>query len=85
MTVPQATRPARAGRGTTPRDAPTVRVSLLAPGGRRKRWWYLACCPVCRSPHLGRAVTLEGVTGPRRLPCRHWVTVVIARTYGAAG
>jgi hypothetical protein len=81
MTIP---RPARRGRGATRRDAQTVRVSLLFPSGRRTRWWYLDRCPVCGCPHLGRAATLEAVTATRRLPCRHWVTIVVARTYEAA-
>lgn len=67
------------------RNAPTARVSLLLPAGRRTNFWYLARCPVCGAPHLGRAKELAGVTGARRLPCRHWVTVVIARTYGQMG
>jgi hypothetical protein len=65
------------------RGAPvTVRVSLLVPAGRRTRWWYLATCSICRAPHLGRARELADVTGKRRLPCGHWVDIVVARTYG---
>jgi hypothetical protein len=64
------------------RTAVTCRVSLLIPSGRRTRWWYLATCPVCGAPHLGRARELADVTGARRLPCGHWVTIVVARTYG---
>ncbi len=60
----------------------TCRVSLLVPSGRRTRWWYLATCPVCLRPHLGRSRDLPGVTGTRRLPCGHWVAIVVARTYG---
>lgn len=72
-----------ARRGTKPRDAATCRVSLLAPSGRRTRWWSIARCPVCGTAHLCRSVTLEGVTRTRRLPCGHWVAIVIARTLGA--
>ncbi len=60
----------------------TCRVSLLVPSGRRTRWWYLASCPACGSPHLGRARDLPDVTGTRRLPCGHYVVITIARTYG---
>ncbi len=63
----------------------TARVSLLVPSGRRRCWWYLATCPHCRNPHLGRARELADVTGPRRLPCGHRVTIAIARTYGRTG
>jgi hypothetical protein len=72
----------RRRRAARRREAITARVSLLAPGGRRTLWHYLATCPVCGAPHLGRARELANVTTTRRLPCKHWVTVVIARTYG---
>lgn len=78
----------RPGKGRRQRAAKhreaalTCRVSLLAPAGRRTRWWYLATCPACGAPHLGRARELADVTGTRRLPCRHWVVIVVARTYG---
>lgn len=74
-------RPEPRRRGRRRDDAPTARVSLLMPGHRRTLYWYLARCPVCGAPHLGRARDLAKVTGPRRLPCQHWATVVIARTY----
>jgi hypothetical protein len=76
---PAATRRATARRRET---AATCRVSLLKPAGRRTRWWYLGACPACGAPHLGRAPDLADVTGTRRLPCRHWVVIVVARTYG---
>jgi hypothetical protein len=86
ITAPRITRrsaKARRQRAATRREAAlTCRVSLLAPGGRRTRWWYLATCPACGAPHLGRARELADVTGTRRLPCRHWVVIVVARTYG---
>jgi hypothetical protein len=37
---------------------------------------------VCLLPHLGRTRKLADVTGTRRLPCGHLITVTIARTYG---
>jgi hypothetical protein len=67
--------------GSRRRDPVTCRVSLLAPAGRRTHWHYLACCPLCGAPHLGRSPELTGVTGSRQLPCGHWVTVAVARTY----
>lgn len=70
--------------GAKRRDAVTCRVSVLVPSGRRTRWWYLAACPVCLRPHLGRAEELAQVTITRRLPCGHWVEIVVARTYGSA-
>ncbi|HEX6520943.1 MAG TPA: hypothetical protein VF070_13170 [Streptosporangiaceae bacterium] len=70
-------------RATLRREAVTCRVSLLVPGGRRRWWHFLARCPVCGAPHLGRARELSGVTGTRRLPCKHQVTIVVARTYGS--
>lgn len=81
-TIPRATAGARHSRGGSRRDPATARVSLLTPTKRRTRWWYLATCPVCRSPHLGRGRDLADVTGTRRLPCGHWVAIVVARTYG---
>jgi hypothetical protein len=63
----------------------TARVTLIVPGYRRLRWTYVATCPVCLVPHIGKARTLDGVTGTRRLPCRHWVVVVIARTLASTG
>jgi hypothetical protein len=85
ITAASITRPAvngRRQRAASRRDAMTCRVSLLVPSGRRTRWWYLATCPVCHSPHLGRSRELAGVTGTRRLPCGHFVVITIARTYG---
>jgi hypothetical protein len=40
---------------------------------------------VCLLPHLGRARQLADVTGERKLPCKHLVNVVVARTYGSTG
>ena len=61
--------------------AGTVRVSLLAPDQLRTYWWWLGRCAECGRPHLGRSRDLEHVTRERRLPCGHWVTIVVARTY----
>jgi hypothetical protein len=84
MTLPQATLPDRntAARG---KRAPNAYVSLLSPAGRRRLWWYLYNCPVCRMPQLGRARHLADVAGPRRGGCGHQLVVVIARTYGRPG
>ena len=43
-------------------------------------------CPHFPVNDLGRARELDAVTRPRRRPCKHWVTVTVARTYsgGAA-
>ena len=82
-TIPAPAVTGRRRRAARRREAAlTCRVSLLAPAGRRTRWWYLATCPACGAPHLGRARELADVTGTRRLPCRHRVVVVVARTYG---
>lgn len=64
----------------SPEKVPTCRVSLFTPRGRRTFWWYVACCPVCGQSHLGRARDLKSVTVTRRLPCKHRVAIVIART-----
>lgn len=63
------------------REAITCRVSLLVPDELRTWWHYLARCPVCGRPHVGRRRDLASVTGVRRLPCGHKVAVVAARTY----
>ena len=75
----------RRQRAAKRREAITCRVSLLIPDDQRRWWHYLARCPVCGRPHLGRSRELTDVTGIRRLPCRHWVTIVVARTYGQTG
>lgn len=79
ITVRIVSRQARSRRAS-PEKAPTCRVSLLSPHGRRTFWWYVACCPVCGRPHLGRARDLKSVTVTRRLPCKHRVAIVIAQT-----
>ena len=71
-------------RAARRREAMTARVSLLVPDEQRTRWHYLVRCPACGRPHLGRSRELTGVTGTRRLPCRHWVIIVVARSYGQA-
>ena len=83
-TVSITPRPAkgRRRRAAKRRKAMTARVSLLAPDEHRTWWHYLFRCPTCGRPHLGRSRELAGVTGTRRLPCRHWVVIVVARSYG---
>jgi hypothetical protein len=66
----------------TPRRTTTAYVSLYAPAGRRKWWWYSYRCATCGTYQLGRARELEDVTGERRAGCGHLVSIVIARTYG---
>jgi hypothetical protein len=85
ITAASVTRPGVTGRrkrAARRREAITARVSLLHPADHRTLWHYLVTCPSCGAPHLGRARELAKVTTTRRLPCKHWVTVVIARTYG---
>ena len=69
-------------RAARRREAITCRVSLLLPNEHRLLWHYLCRCPSCSDTHLGRSRDLAGVTVTRRLPCGHWVTIVVARTYG---
>ena len=72
----------RCRRAARRREAITCRVSLLLPNEHRVMWHYLTRCPACGDAHVGRSRSLAGVTVTRRLPCGHWVTVVVARTYG---
>jgi hypothetical protein len=72
----------RKRRAARRREAITCRVSLLIPDEQRSWWHYLARCPVCGRPHLGRSRELAGVTSTRKLPCGHWVVIVVARSYG---
>jgi hypothetical protein len=76
--IPRRSRPLP---GDSRKDAITTRVSLLVPDEFRRWWHYLARCPVCGRPHVGRSRELDGATGIRKLPCRHWVDVVVARSY----
>jgi hypothetical protein len=72
-------------RGMNRRDPATARVTLIVPGYRRIRWIYLATCPVCLEPHICKAKELATVTRVRKLPCGHYVAVVVARTLGTYG
>jgi hypothetical protein len=67
------------------RKAPPVFVSLYEPIGRRRWWWYAYRCRTCGAYLLGRAASLDQVTGPRRARCGHQVTVNIARVYTQPG
>jgi hypothetical protein len=71
-----------AGQGAAPRRAVTAYVSLFAPSGRRRWWWYSYRCATCSTYQLGRARQLEDVTGERRGGCGHRVAIVVARVYG---
>jgi hypothetical protein len=75
--LPQASDTAR-------RQTPTAYVSLYAPSGRRRWWWYSYACRTCGAYQLGRAPRLDAVTGERTAGCGHRVRIVIARTYGDA-
>jgi hypothetical protein len=77
-------RPA-AGSDRKPRNAPPVFVSAYEPLGRRRWWWYSYRCPHCATYQLGRAASLDKVTGERRAGCGHQLTIVIARTYSQPG
>lgn len=79
--IPPASPPPRNTRRKRSEARPAY-VSLLWPAGRRQQYHYLARCPVCGAPHLGRARELADVTRRRRLPCGHWVAVTVARIYG---
>jgi hypothetical protein len=78
MSIRQAARSDR-----KPRNAPPVFVSAYEPLGRRRWWWYSYRCPHpnCGTYQLGRAASLDKVTGERRAGCGHRITVAIARTY----
>ena len=65
------------------RAAPLAPASVFAPGGRRTRWTFTYGCRICGVYSVGRARTIEDVPGIRRASCRHFVTVMIARTYGS--
>lgn len=70
-------------RTSRPRP-PLAPASVYAPLGRRRWWWYAYCCRTCGAYQFGRAKTLDAVTGVRRAGCGQDVSVMIARTYGAA-
>lgn len=76
QTVP-CHQPAAARRG--PRR--TVYVSLYAPAGRRRWWWYSYRCQACGTYQLGRARELDRVTGVRKAGCGHAVEIVVSRVY----
>jgi len=58
-----------------------VFVSLYAPSGRRRWWWYAYRCPSCSTYQLGRASDLDRVTGARKAGCGHQVEIMVARVY----
>jgi hypothetical protein len=79
-TTSEAAPEPRPGRGH--RGPATAFVSLFAPSGRRRWWWYSYRCATCSTYQLGRARQLEDVTGERRGGCGHQVVIVVARVYG---
>ena len=81
ITARTVTDPAGGSRSRRVRPA-TAYVSLYAPSGRRRWWWYSYRCARCGMHQLGRARQLEDVTGPRRAGCGHHVSVVVARVHG---
>jgi hypothetical protein len=81
MSITQATQAERHAR-TRNHRAPSAYVSLYAPSGRRRWWWYSYRCGTCGAYQLGRARQLEDVTGERRAGCGHQVAIVVARVYG---
>ena len=73
-------------RGDGSRRHPVLApASAYQPLGRRTWVAYSYPCHACHTWHLGRARTLDKVTGSRRAGCGHWVTVMIARLYGHPG
>lgn len=70
----------QSARKYTPPLAP---ASVYAPLGRRRWWWYSYRCRSCGAYQLGRAKTLDEVTGVRRAGCGHEVTVMAARIYSS--
>ncbi|MFC4054654.1 hypothetical protein ACFOY4_33610 [Actinomadura syzygii] len=72
----------RVVESTIPRY-PVAHVSVYAPAGRRRWWWYAMRCPHCGAGHFGRARSQDGVKGTRRTGCGRRVWVIVARTYGA--
>src|SRR5438045_3165417 len=83
ITVPAAAVKGRQRRAARRREAMICKVSLLIPDERRTYYHYLARCPACGQPHLGQSRDLPGVTVTRRLPCKQWITIMVARSYGA--
>ena len=69
-------------RESKPRP-PLAPASVYVPLGRRRWWWYSYPCRTCGAYQVGRAKSLDPVTGIRRADCGHQVSVMIARTYGA--
>jgi hypothetical protein len=74
-----------ARRGQRKAEVPPVYVSLYVPLGRRRWWWYSYRCPACGAYQLGRAKSLDEVTGDRRAGCGHKIRVNVARVYGQPG
>lgn len=64
-----------------PRRYPAVYISLFAPAGRRRNWWFTYTCPYCRLGHFGWVTTQDEATGTHRAGCGRRVWRVVARIY----
>ncbi|MFI9846503.1 hypothetical protein ACIHFD_56440 [Nonomuraea sp. NPDC051941] len=60
---------------------PAAYVSLYAPYGRRRLWWFAFVCPACSYGHFGRVRDEDSAEGLRRAGCGRLVWLVVARTY----
>lgn len=72
------------GQTELPLRHPAAYVSLYAPYGRRRMWWFTFVCPTCSFGHFGRVADEESVEGLRRAGCGRLVWLVVARVYRGA-
>lgn len=69
------------GQTELPLRHPAAYVSLYAPHGRRRLWWFAYLCAHCGYGHFGRVSDEASVEGLRRSGCGRLVWIVVARTY----
>lgn len=69
------------GQLELPLRHPAAYVSLFAPAGRRRMWWFTFICAHCSNGHFGRVRDAESVEGLRRAGCGRLVWLVVAKTY----
>lgn len=69
------------GQTELPLRHPAAYVSLYAPYGRRRMWWFTFVCPTCSFGHFGRVADEESVEGLRRAGCGRLVWLIVARVY----